>query len=258
MWFSPTKTLSVCVVMPAYQAAGTLEQTAERLPSGSFDHLIVVDDGSTDDLGQVVERLNEHGWSIDYHRHSTNRGYGANQKTCYEKALKTGAEAIVMVHPDGQYDPALVPHLVGFLEADVVDIVLGSRILRRKDVLEGGMPATKYLVNRLLTFLENIVLGYNLPEYHSGYRAYRREVLEQLNIPAFSDGFVFDQELLTAARIHDFRIGAVPVPTRYAEDTSSIGFLAGVRYVWKTLGVLGCYVLERLSLASFERFAARG
>lgn len=255
MWFSPTEILPVCVVMPAYQAAGTLEQTLKRFPSGSFEHLIVVDDGSTDDLGSVVRRLNDNGWSIEYHRHARNRGYGANQKTCYEKALKTDAEAVVMVHPDGQYDPALVPHMVGFLEAGVVDIVLGSRILRRKDVLAGGMPVSKYLVNRLLTFLQNIVLGYNLPEYHTGYRAYRRGVLERLNFQAFSDGFVFDQELLTAARIHDFRIGAVPVPTHYAEDTSSIGFLAGALYVWRTLSVLLCYGFQRLGLATFDRFA---
>lgn len=255
MWFSSVEKLTVCVVMPAYQAADTIERTLDRLPSASFDHVIVVDDAGTDDLGTVIDQLNARGWDIEYHRHATNRGYGANQKTCYEKALETDADAVVMVHPDGQYDPALVPHLVGFLEADVVDVVLGSRILRRTDVLAGGMPLAKYLVNRLLTFVQNIVLGYNLPEYHTGYRAYRREVLERLNFQAFSDDFVFDQELIAAARVHDCRIGAVPVPTRYAEDTSSIGLLSGVVYVLRTLRVLALYVAQRVGLPASEIFA---
>lgn len=255
MWFSDVQSHDVCVVMPAYEAADTIEKTLERLPLGSFKHVIVVDDAGTDDLASVIKRLNNDGWNIDYLRHDTNRGYGANQKTCYIKALETDAEAVVMVHPDGQYDPALVPHLVGFLEADVVDIVLGSRILRRKDVLAGGMPLTKYLVNRLLTFVQNIVLGYNLPEYHTGYRAYRREVLEKLNFDAFSDDFVFDQELIAAARIHDYRIGAVPVPTRYGEDTSSIGLVNGIVYVFRTFRVLALYATERVGLSTSEIFA---
>lgn len=257
MWFPPVETHEVCIVMPAYQAADTIARTLARLPEGSFQHLIVVDDAGTDDLASVIDRLNESGWEIDYYRHATNRGYGANQKTCYEKALATGAETVVMVHPDGQYDPALVPHLVGFIQASVVDIVLGSRILRRSDVLEGGMPPVKYLVNRLLTFVQNIVLGYNLPEYHTGYRAYRREVLEQLNYEVFSDDFVFDQELIAAARVHDFRVGAVPVPTRYAEETSSIGLGSGAVYALRTLRVLVLSLIERAGIWSFELFAPR-
>lgn len=243
--------------MPAYQAANTIGQTLERLPNGAFQHIIVVDDAGTDNLRSVVDRLNSEGWEIEYHRHDTNRGYGANQKTCYAMALETDAEVVVMVHPDGQYDPALVPHMVGFIEADVVDVVLGSRILRRSDVLAGGMPPIKYLVNRLLTFTQNIVLGYNLPEYHTGYRAYHRKVLEQLNFEAFSDGFVFDQEFIAAARVHDFRVGAVPVPTRYAEDSSSIGLGRGALYVLGTLRVLATYLVERLGLRSFELFVSR-
>lgn len=257
MWFPAVETHSVCVVMPAYQAADTIEATLARLPEDSFKHLIVVDDAGTDDLGSVLDRLNDEGWSIDYHRHARNRGYGANQKTCYQKALDTDADVVVMVHPDGQYDPALVPHLVGFIEADVVDIVLGARILRRTDVLGGGMPRTKYFVNRALTFMQNIVLGYNLPEYHTGYRAYHRDVLERLNFQLFSDDFVFDQELIAAARVHDLRIGAVPVPTRYAEDTSSIGLIPGILYVLRTLRVLGLYLIETIGLWKFDLFRDR-
>lgn len=254
MWFEPVRPHDVCVVMPAYQAAATIERTLERLPDNFVEHVIVVDDAGEDDLGLVIDRLNEAGADIEYHQHSENRGYGANQKTCYRKALRTNAEVVVMVHPDGQYDPALVPHLVGFIEAGVVDIVLGSRILRRKDVLDGGMPLLKYLVNRMLTIIQNVVLGYNLPEYHTGYRAYHREVLEGLNFEAFSDDFVFDQELIAAARHRDLRIGAVPVPTRYGEETSSIGVGTGALYAARTLWVLALYLRQRTGLGSCDIF----
>lgn len=256
MAFAPVEQYSVCVVMPAYQAANTIEQTLDRLPRDSYQHLIVVDDGSNDNLGTVIDRLNSEAWDIDYYRHSENRGYGANQKTCYSMALETDADTVVMVHPDAQYDPALVPHLVGFLEAGVVDIVLGSRILRRKDVLGGGMPLLKYLVNRLLTFLQNVILGYNLPEYHTGFRAYHRRVLEQLNFEAFSDDFIFDQQLLAAARVHDLRVGAVPVPTHYPDDATSIGFFNGAVYAAQTLHILVQYALHRLGLYTPNEFSA--
>lgn len=254
MWFDPVRCHDVCVVMPAYRAAATIQRTLDRLPDDSVEHIIVVDDAGEDDLASVIKRLNEAGGDIEYYRHSENRGYGANQKTCYRKALRTNAEVIVMVHPDGQYDPALVPYLVGFIEAGVVDIVLGSRILRRTDVLEGGMPRLKYLVNRMLTIVQNVVLGYNLPEYHTGYRAYHRDVLERLDFEAFSDDFVFDQELIAAARHWNFRIGAVPVPTRYGEETSSISVGSGVLYTARTLWVLALYLLQRSGLGSFDLF----
>jgi len=255
--FQLVNTHVVAVVMPAYRATKTIEATLARLPPDSFQHLIVTDDGSKDDLRALVERLNREGWNIQFHEHSENRGYGANQKTCYKHALLTEADVIVMVHPDGQYDPALVPHLVGFIDGGVVDVVLGSRILRRKDVLDGGMPVSKYLLNRLFTLLQNIVLGYNLPEYHTGYRAYHRKVLERLNIDAFSDGFVFDQELLAAARAHDFKVGAVPVPTRYFDEASSIGRVAGARYLLGTLWVLVLFSLNQTRLYTAEQFRPR-
>lgn len=250
MRFQSVHTYEVAVVMPAFQAANTIEATVARLPADSFQHLIVTDDASDDDLRTVVERMNLNGPSVQFHEHRKNRGYGGNQKTCYENALRTGADVIVMVHPDGQYDPALLPHLVGFIEAGVVDIVLGSRILRRKDVLQGGMPVHKYLLNRVFTLVQNVVLGYNLPEYHTGYRAYHRSVLERLDFDSFSEGFVFDQELLAAARVHDFKVGAVPVPTRYFEEASSIGFVEGAIYLLGTLRVLAQFLLHTSGLLS--------
>jgi glycosyltransferase involved in cell wall biosynthesis len=248
--FQSVHTYEVAVVMPAFRAAETIEATVARLPANSVQHLIVTDDASDDDLRTVVDRMRMEGRTIQFHEHPENRGYGGNQKTCYKSALLTGADVIVMVHPDGQYDPALLPHLVGFIEAGVVDIVLGSRILRRKDVLQGGMPVLKYLLNRLFTLLQNVILGYNLPEYHTGYRAYHRRVLERLNFDTFSEGFVFDQELLAAARVHDFKVGAVPVPTRYFEEASSIGFLDGATYLLGTLRVLAQFVLHQAGLLS--------
>ena len=195
--FPEVQDLSVCVVLPAYHAAKTLKATLDRLPSGACHDIILVDDASTDDTIDVAREL-----GIKVHRHPENRGYGGNQKTCYRLALETEADIVVMLHPDNQYDGALVPFMTGFIKAGVVDIVLGSRISRREEVLAGGMPPIKYIANRFLTILENIVLGLNLPEYHTGYRAYHRRVLETVNFEACSDDFVFDQHFLVQARVH--------------------------------------------------------
>ena len=195
--FPEVQDLSVCVVLPAYHAAKTLKATLERLPSGACQDIILVDDASTDDTIDVAREL-----GIKVHRHPENRGYGGNQKTCYRLALETDADVIVMLHPDNQYDGALVPFMTGFIKAGVVDIVLGSRISRREEVLAGGMPPIKYIANRFLTIVENVVLGLNLPEYHTGYRAYHRRVLETINFEACSDDFVFDQQFLVQARVH--------------------------------------------------------
>ena len=248
--FPAVQDLKVCIVLPAYHAAKTLEATLRRLPAGSCDDIILVDDASQDETIEVARKL-----GLKVHRHPRNRGYGGNQKTCYQMALETPAEIVVMLHPDNQYDGALVPYIVGFIKADVVDIVLGSRIRRREEVLAGGMPPIKYIANRFLTIIENIVLGLNLPEYHTGYRAYHRRVLESLNLDACSDDFVFDQQFLIQARAQGFRIGSVPVPTHYGPESSSIPIGRSTKYAFGTLVGLGRYVLYRMGWRSQAIFA---
>jgi glycosyltransferase involved in cell wall biosynthesis len=250
--FPEVQDLSVCVVLPAYHAAKTLQATLDRLPSGACHDIILVDDASMDETIEVARSL-----GIKVHRHAVNRGYGGNQKTCYRLALETDAEIVVMLHPDNQYDGALVPYMTGFIKADVVDIVLGSRIRRREEVIAGGMPPIKYVANRFLTILENMVLGLNLPEYHTGYRAYHRRVLEKVNFEACSDDFVFDQQFLVQARAHGFRIGAVPVPTHYGPESSSIPLGRSTKYGLGTLVALGRYVLYRTGWRSQELFQRR-
>ena len=240
------------MVLPAYHAAKTLQATLDRMPTGACQHIILVDDASTDDTTEVARKL-----GISVHRHAQNRGYGGNQKTCYRLALETHADVIVMLHPDNQYDGALVPYMVGFIKADVVDIVLGSRIRRRDEVLAGGMPLIKYVANRVLTIMENVVLGNNLPEYHTGYRAYHRRVLETLNFEACSDDFVFDQQFLVQARVHGFRTGAVPVPTHYGPESSSIPLGRSTKYAFGTMAALGRYLLYRAGWKSQELFRRR-
>ena len=182
--------------------------------------------------------------------HDENLGYGGNQKTCYRAALETDADVIVMVHPDNQYDPALVPLLVGFIASGVVDVTFGCRIMRRKDVLAGGMPRIKYFANRLLTILENVAFGYNLPEYHTGYRAFHRRVLERVPFERCSNDFVFDQEIVAQIRAADFRIGGVPVPTHYGADSSSISFARSSWYAAGTLAAVGRYLLWQMGWKS--------
>lgn len=243
----------VCVVLPAYNAAGTLAATLARLREGSADHLVLVDDASQDNTAEVARDL-----GIDIvHVHPENRGYGGNQKTCYRLALETDADVVVMLHPDNQYDGSLIPYMVGFIAADIVDIVLGSRIRRREEVLAGGMPRIKYLANRFLTITENVVLGLNLPEYHTGFRAYHRRVLEKIDFEACSDDFVFDQHFLVQARVHGFRIGAVPVPTYYGPESSSISLERSTKYGLETLGTLVRYLLYRLGMRGQKLFRTR-
>ena len=243
----------LCIVLPAYNAAETVGPTLDRVPPSLRGCVILVDDTSTDATVDVAR-----GMGIYVHQHERNRGYGANQKTCYLLALETDADVIVMLHPDNQYDGSLIPHMVGFLDADVVDIVLGSRIRRRGEVLAGGMPAIKYFANRALTLIENVVLGLNLPEYHTGFRAYHRRVLERLDFEAASDDFVFDQQLLMQARVHGLRVGSVPVPTHYGPESSSISFSHSARYSFATLALLGRYALYQAGWRSQPLFRRRG
>jgi glycosyltransferase involved in cell wall biosynthesis len=220
----------VLVVMPAYNAARTLERTVADLPSGSVDEILLVDDASSDDTVALAQRL-----GLTVIRHARNRGYGGNQKTCYRYALDSGADYVVMVHPDYQYDSRVVPLAVGFLKLGICDVVLGSRIRTRREALAGGMPRFKYIFNRLLTIVQNTALGQNLGEFHSGFRAYRREVLETIPFERNSEDFAFDSQFLVQAIHFGFRLADVPVPVRYFPEASSINFARSVKYGLQTL-----------------------
>ncbi len=233
----------VIAVMPAYNAESTLAATLADVPAGSVDEVILVDDGSRDRTVQIAREI-----GLTVIEHPRNRGYGGNQKTCYRHALEHGADIIVMIHPDYQYDSRVIPHAIGFIELGICDIVLGSRIRSRQETLAGGMPLYKYVSNRFLTAVENFVLGQNLGDFHSGFRVYRREVLERIPLERNSDDFVFDTQLLVQAVRLGFRLGDIPVPVRYFEEASSISFRRSVRYGVGTLGMLGCYWLDRLGV----------
>ncbi|OGK99820.1 MAG: glycosyl transferase family 2, partial [Candidatus Rokubacteria bacterium RIFCSPHIGHO2_02_FULL_73_26] len=206
------------------------------------------DDGSTDATLDVARQL-----GLEIFVHNRNYGYGANQKTCYAEALRAGADVVVMVHPDYQYDPTLVPKIIEPLIRDEADVVLGSR-LKEGSALRQGMPWWKYVANRFLTSLENRVLGLHLSEYHTGYRAFRREVLETVNFGANSDSFVFDQEIIAQVVAARFRIAEIAVPTRYFPEASSAGFLASVVYGLRILAVCFWYLLHRHGLRRSRRF----
>jgi glycosyltransferase involved in cell wall biosynthesis len=233
----------VLVVMPAYNAARTLARTLADIPPGSVDEVLLVDDASRDDTVAVAEGL-----GLRVIRHPENRGYGANQKTCYAAALATDADVVVMIHPDYQYDSRVIPHAVGFLRLGICDVVVGSRIRTRREALDGGMPWWKYLANRVLTTLENVALGQNLGDFHSGFRAYRRQVLETVPFDRNSDDFVFDTQFLVQCVHFGFRVGDVPVPVRYFDEASSIDFRRSVRYGLGTLGAVGGFWLHRLGV----------
>jgi glycosyltransferase involved in cell wall biosynthesis len=224
----------IVVVMPAYHAGRTLEATWRDLPHDIVDEVVVVDDASDDDTAAVARSL---GLDVILHPHNT--GYGGNQKTCYREALVRGADIIVMVHPDYQYDPRLVTAMAGMIASGIYDMVLGSRILG-SGALKGGMPVWKYAANRLLTVFENVLIGAHLSEYHTGYRAYSRALLDALPWQQNSDDFVFDNQILAQTIIGGFGIGEVSVPTRYFAEASSIGFRRSVRY---GLGVVATTLL---------------
>ena len=244
----------VVVVMPAYNAAKTLRITYDAIPKADVDHVILVDDGSRDETLKIAKEL-----KLEVFVHTRNFGYGGNQKTCYTEALKAGADVVVMLHPDYQYDPTLLPNVVAPIKAGEADVVLGSRLLGG-NVVEQGMPWWKFLGNRFLTGVQNWVLRQELAEYHTGYRAFSRRVLEEVPFLLNSDNFVFDQEMLVQAIHLGFRIQEVPVPTRYFTEASSAGFSASVKYGLSILVLLGRYVLHRRALLTqkqFECFPAR-
>jgi glycosyltransferase involved in cell wall biosynthesis len=229
----------VVVVMPAYNAAKTLHMTYTELPRDVVDLVILVDDGSSDETIQIARQL-----GLELFVHDRNYGYGANQKTCYREALKAGADIVVMVHPDYQYDPTLLPRIIKPIQEGAADVVLGSRLLGG-DVMKQGMPWWKYVSNRFLTGLENRVFGLRLSEYHTGYRAYRKEALTAVNVEMNSDNFIFDQEIMAQFVQLGLRISEVPVPTRYFPQASSASFLQSSRYGFSILALLFRYLLHK-------------
>jgi glycosyltransferase involved in cell wall biosynthesis len=232
----------IVVVMPAYNAAKTLRLTYADLPDGLIDQVILVDDGSSDETVKIAREL-----GLEVFVHNRNYGYGANQKTCYREALKVGADIVVMVHPDYQYDPKLLPSVIEPLKRGEADIVLGSRLLAG-DAVQHGMPSWKFFGNRFLTGLENLVFGLNLSEYHTGYRAYRKEALETVNIEMNSDNFLFDQEIIAQFIESGLRIAEVPVPARYFPEASSASFVQSSVYGLSILQLLIRYIAHRSGL----------
>lgn len=218
------------VVMPAYNAENTVEKTVKAIPAGSFDHILLVDDASVDGTVAVARGL-----GLDVRRHLVNGGYGANQKTCYREALKLGARVVVMVHPDYQYEPTAVPELVKPITEGRADMTFGSRFANRSDPRQGGMPQYRYWGNKLTTWLENMILGTHFTEMHSGMRAYSSELLSAVDFASFSDDFVFDTQFLVTAHRLGFQIGEVAIPTRYTEESSSIGVWRSIRYVAESI-----------------------
>lgn len=218
------------MVLPAYNAAKTLERTVKEIDRSVVDEIILVDDRSKDETVSLAKKL-----GIRVVRHLDNLGYGGNQKTCYNLALERGAEIVVMLHPDYQYDPKIIPYLVGLIKGGYFDVMLGSRIRSRREALEGGMPLYKYYANRVLTLVENIISGQNLSEWHTGMRAFKREVLEKIDYMDFSNDFVFDSQVLFATLKKGFRIGEIPVPVRYFKEASSINWKRSVVYGVGTL-----------------------
>ncbi len=240
------------VIMPAYNAEKTLYQTYSELPHEYVDEVILVDDASRDRTAEIAREL-----GIKTIIHTENKGYGGNQKTCYSEALKHGADIVVMVHPDYQYSPRLVTAMASMIASGHYDIILGSRILGGAS-LKGGMPFYKYISNRFLTLIENIILGVKLSEYHTGFRAFTREVLETLPLMENNDDFVFDNEMLVQAVFFGFKIGEISCPTKYFDDASSINFRRSVKYGLGVLTTSVKFALQKRGIRQFPIFNAQG
>jgi glycosyltransferase involved in cell wall biosynthesis len=240
----------VVVVMPAYNAAKTLRQThAEVLDQGIVDKIILVDDRSRDNTVEVARSLPD----VQVYQHEKNTGYGGNQKTCYRLALEAGADIVIMIHPDYQYTPKLIPALASMIANDLHPCVLGSRILGGYS-LQGGMPVWKYVANRFLTLAENVLLGAKLSEYHTGYRAFSRNLLETLDLTNNSDDFVFDNQMLAQIFWHGFTIGEVSCPTKYFTEASSINLPRSIKYGFGCLGVGMAFRLAKMGLGGSKLF----
>ena len=241
--------MKVIVIMPAYNAAKTLEKTYRDIPPDTVDHVILVDDVSQDQTVEIAQRL-----GLEVIVHLQNKGYGGNQKTCYLEALRSGADIVVMLHPDYQYDSRLTPELIAPIQQGEVDMMMGSRFLG-EGALKGGMPIWKYISNRFLTIVENLVLGQHLSECHTGFRAYSRRMLETIPFLLNSDRFVFDTEIIVQAVAFGFRIGEIGVPTRYFEEASSVNLKSSVIYGLSTLWVMVRYLAHHLGLVQVDQFS---
>ena len=239
----------IVIVLPAYNAAKTLEQTYREIPFDIVDDVILVDDASRDHTIEVAQAL-----GIKHViRHENNKGYGGNQKTCYAKALELGADVVIMLHPDYQYTPKLIPAMASIIAQGLYPVVLGSRILG-KGALKGGMPMYKYIANRLLTLIQNILVGEKLSEYHTGYRAFSKEVLQSLRLEENSDDFVFDNQMLSQIIYAGFPIGEITCPTKYFPEASSINLYRSSVYGLGVLAVSCKHALQRMGLASFAMY----
>jgi glycosyltransferase involved in cell wall biosynthesis len=240
--------LYVVVVLPAYNAARTLVRTYRDIPKDIVDDVILVDDASQDDTVEIARLLN-----LKVIQHDKNLGYGGNQKTCYRAALESGADIVVMVHPDYQYDPTLIPQMIAPIQTGQADCVLGSRMLQKGGASAGGMPIYKQIGNRLLTQIENTILGQNLSEYHTGYRAYSRRLLMSIPFAENSNNFVFDTEIIIQLLVAGFRIKEIPIPTRYFAHASSVDFFRSIQY---GLSILKRLVLYRIWKAGGQQYFA--
>ena len=241
----------IAVVMPAYNAEKTLEQTVRELPD-EVDIKILVDDSSNDETARLSERL-----GVQTFIHDANYGYGRNQQTCYREALAAGADIVVMVHPDYQYAPTLVSAMASMVASGIYDMVLGSRILGG-GALKGGMPRYKYVANRMLTAFQNLFLGAKLSEYHTGFRAFSRKLLQTLPLLENSDDFIFDNQMIAQALMFNFRIGEISCPTRYFEEASSINFRRSVQYGLGVLGTTASFVAHKSGIMPNYMFDATG
>lgn len=241
----------IAVVMPAYNAEKTLEKTVRELP-GIVDIKILVDDSSNDNTARLSERL-----GVQTFVHDSNYGYGRNQQTCYREALNSGADIVVMVHPDYQYTPSLVSAMAGMVASGVYDVVLASRILGG-GALKGGMPLYKYISNRLLTAFQNLFLGVKLSEYHTGFRAFSREVLQTLPLLENSDDFVFDNQMIAQSVMFGYRIGEISCPTKYFEEASSINFRRSTKYGLGVLATTVGFVAHKIGLVKIARYDSTG
>jgi glycosyltransferase involved in cell wall biosynthesis len=248
-FLSSMKPKKVVVVLPAYNAAKTLEMTYQDLPKEWVDTLVLVDDGSHDQTLEVARRLG----ITHIIAHAQNKGYGANQKSCYKKALALGANIVVMLHPDYQYTPKLIPAMVSLIDQGLYDVVLGSRILG-KGALKGGMPLYKYIANRFLTAFQNLLVNEKLSEYHTGYRAFSSQVLRAINFEGNADGFLFDNQLLSQIIYKQYKIAEISCPTKYFPDASSISFQKSLGYGLGVLWVSGQHFLARLGIYRAKRY----
>ena len=239
----------VIVVMPAYNAAKTLEKTYNEIPFDLVDEVVLCDDASKDNTKDLARDIGIQHVIV----HEKNKGYGGNQKSLYNKALELGGDIVIMLHPDYQYTPKLIPAMVNIIGDDLYPVVLGSRILG-KGALKGGMPIWKYIANRFLTMTQNVLIDYKLSEYHTGYRAFSADVLRGINLEANSDDFVFDNQMLSQIVYAGFDIAEVTCPTKYFEEASSINFIRSSQYGLGVLNVSFCHFLQRLGLANFKMY----